>query len=50
MMQLVFYNSGRGIVKKVGGQIINVITAAKDAPVTPSASGATKVPRKVVSA
>ena len=51
MMQLVFYNSGRGIVKKVGGQIINVITAAKDAPVTPSASGtAAKVPRKVVSA
>lgn len=26
LMQLVFYNSGRGIVKKVGGQIMNIMT------------------------
>ncbi len=27
LMQMVFYNSGRGIVKKVGGQIMNVISS-----------------------
>lgn len=28
MMQLVFYNTGRGMVRKIGGQIMNVISAS----------------------
>ncbi len=28
MMQLVFYNTGRGMVRKLGGQIMNVISSS----------------------
>lgn len=33
MLQLMFYNTGRGMVKKIGGQIMNVITSRKEAAV-----------------
>jgi len=49
MMQFVFYNSGRGLMKKMGGQIMNVIATSR----TPDAgvvSTAVKTPRKVVAA
>ncbi len=46
MMQLVFYNTGRGLVKKVSSQIINVISTN-----TPStAAGQVITPRKRVAA
>lgn len=63
LMQLVFYNTGRATVKKLGGQIMNVITSKKDP--TTQASGSTpreqgansggrqapiKTPRRVVAA
>jgi len=51
MMQLVFHNSGSGIVKKVGSQIINVITADKGPGATGAATEtAAKVQRKAVGA
>ena len=49
MMQLVFYTAGNGMVKKIGGQIINVITTDKSAAGTVvQARGAISTPRKVV--
>lgn len=54
MMQLVFYNTGRGIVKKIGGQIINVISTdssgAGGAAMVTVADKALKAPRRVVRA
>ncbi len=52
MMQLVFYNTGRGIVKKVSGQIMNVISSKKEATDgAASGRGRTIVaPRKAVAA
>ncbi len=47
LMQLVFYNSGKNIVKKVGGQIINVMTTDKNAQGATSGAGV-KTPRKVI--
>jgi hypothetical protein len=51
MMQLVMYNSGRGMMRKIGGQIMNIITT--DTPGSTSraeaVSGAVKTPRKAVS-
>lgn len=50
MMQLVMYNSGRGMMRKIGGQIMNIITT--DTPGSTSraeaVSGAIKTPRKAV--
>jgi hypothetical protein len=48
MMQLVFYNSGRGMVKKVGGQIINVISTQKASEAV--TGEIVKTPRKVIAA
>lgn len=51
MMQLIFYNSGRGIFRKLGGQIINVITAGNSSSATRALEKAVvKTPRKVVNA
>lgn len=53
MMQLVFYTSGSGLIRKVGGQIINVISTDKSPTsnqVASGGSGAVKTPRKVVNA
>lgn len=51
MMQLVFYNTGRGMVRKIGGQIMNVIsTSFKEASMTGKASGAKITPRRTVAA
>ena len=51
MMQLVFYTAGNGMVKKVGGQIINVITTDKSASgAVEHAGGAVSTPRKVIKA
>lgn len=49
MLQLVFYTAGNSLVKKVGGQIINVISTAKSAPGTADETGKlAATPRKVV--
>ncbi len=51
MMQLVFYNTGRGMVRKIGGQIMNVLTNKKDpASVTPPRDTRVITPRKAVTA
>ena len=51
MLQLVFYNTGRGMVRKIGGQIMNVMTSKKDTiAINPSPSAAVRTPRKVVAA
>ncbi len=48
MMQMVFYNSGRGMVKKVGSQIINVISTQKASEAV--TGEIVKTPRKVIAA
>lgn len=49
MMQFVFYNSGRGLMRKMGGQIMNVISTSRTSEnVIPNI--ASKTPRKVVAA
>lgn len=48
LMQLVFYNTGRGIVRKVGGQIMNIMTTDRSAERV--VSGEVKTPRRVVRA
>lgn len=51
MVQLMFYNSGRTLVKKVSGQIMNVMSSKQIEPAgTPAKTQAVKTPRKVVSA
>lgn len=50
MMQMMFYNSGRTLIKKVGGQIMNVIGSKQSESATASASknGPVKAARKAV--
>lgn len=51
MIQLMFYNSGRTLIKKVGGQVMNVISSKQAEPATAVAKTRTiKTPRKVVAA
>lgn len=51
MIQLMFYNSGRSMIKKVGGQIMNVISSKQTESGTKAVEARTiKTPRKVVSA
>jgi len=50
MMQLVMYTSGNGAVKKLGGQIINVITSDKGAASSGAASEGVKLARRRVAA
>lgn len=51
LVQLMFYNTGRAAIRKIGGQIMNVITTKKDIVATqPVPSGPVKTPRKVVAA
>jgi len=51
MMQLVFYNTGRGMVRKIGGQIMNVIsTSSKEASMAGKMNGAKVTPRRTVAA
>jgi hypothetical protein len=50
LMQLVFYNNGRGLVKKVGGQIMNVISSSNSQAEGLASSGAKITPRKRVTA
>ncbi len=49
LMQLVFYNTGRGIVRKIGGQIMNVMTTDNNSSRVAS-GGEVKTPRRVVRA
>lgn len=49
MMEFIYYNSGRSILRTVGKQVINVMTFSKTAPPVAS-SAAVKTPRKVVQA
>ncbi len=50
MLQLMFYNTGRGMVRKMGGQIMNVITSRKETASysQPATDRDIKKPRKVV--
>jgi len=50
MMQLVMYTSGNGTVKKLGGQIINVITSDKGAGSSSVAAEGVKLARRRVAA
>jgi len=53
MLQLMFYNTGRNMMRKLGGQIVNVISAKKQAAVQPSEAPQqppVKLRRKVVAA
>lgn len=52
MMQLVFYNTGRGMVRKVGGQIMNVISSSGSQTASKLAESGAKVvsPRRSVAA
>lgn len=51
MLQLMFYNTGRGMVRKLGGQIMNVISHKKDAFPAPAEQSRPAVThRKVVRA
>ncbi|OGH11851.1 MAG: hypothetical protein A2857_00340 [Candidatus Levybacteria bacterium RIFCSPHIGHO2_01_FULL_36_15] len=51
MMQLMFYNTGRSMIKKIGGQIVNVINAKQSENAASAiADKAIKLPRKVVRA
>lgn len=49
LMQLVFYNTGRGMVRKIGGQIMNVMTTDNNSSRAVS-GGDVKTPRRVVRA
>jgi hypothetical protein len=48
MMEFIYFNSGRSILRSVGRQLINVISTSKAS--TSTASGPVKTPRKVVAA
>ncbi len=51
MMQMVFYTSGSGTLKKIGKQVINVVSANKSSSASREASKtAVKTPRKVIRA
>lgn len=51
MVQLMFYNSGRTLIKKMGGQIMNVVSSKQSEITTGSQRPrGVKTPRKVVSA
>lgn len=50
MIQLIFYNTGRGAIKKIGGQIMNVIATREKEAAKVVPSGVIKTPRKVVAA
>ena len=47
LMQLVFFSKGAGMVKHVGGQVMNIMSASKSKETT-VASAAVKIPRKTV--
>lgn len=51
MMQLVFYNTGGGMVRKIGGQIMNVIsTSSKEASMVGKVTGSKITPRRTIAA
>ncbi len=52
MMQLVFYNTGRGMVRKVGGQIMNVISSTGSQTAGKLAESGAKIvsPRRSIAA
>lgn len=51
MIQLMFYNSGRTLIKKMGGQIMNVVSSKqRESEAKPPDKGTPKVTRKVVNA
>lgn len=51
ILQLMFYNTGRGMVRKIGGQIMNVITNKKEVVIAQSEPRRDmKTPRKVIAA
>lgn len=50
MMEFIYFNSGRSILRNVGKQIVNVISTSKASSTSATVSTAVKTPRKVVAA
>lgn len=51
LMQLIFYNTGRGMVRKIGGQIMNVISStSKETAMAGKMDGPKLSPRRTVAA
>jgi hypothetical protein len=50
MYQLMFYNTGRGMVRKMGGQLMNVMTSKTEVSEPETTGRAVKTARKVVEA
>jgi hypothetical protein len=50
MMQMMFYNTGRGVIKKMGAQIMNVISSQKQNSSQQAVREVVKTPRRVVAA
>jgi len=49
MMQMVFYTANNSVLKKIGSQVVNVISADNSSSATrAAANGVTKLPRKVI--
>jgi len=49
MMQMIFYTANNSVLKKIGSQVVNVISADNSSSVTrAAANGVTKLPRKVI--
>ncbi len=48
MMQMVFYTANNSTLKKMGNQVVNVVSADNSASTTRTATGKVKLPRKVI--
>lgn len=48
MMQMVFYTANNSTLKKMGNQVINVVSADNSASATRNTTGKVKLPRKVI--
>ena len=48
MMQMVFYTAKSSALRKMGNQVVNVVSSDNSASTTRAAAGKTKLPRKVI--
>lgn len=48
MMQMVFYTANNSTLKKMGNQVVNVVSADNSASTTRNTAGKVKLPRKVI--
>jgi len=47
-MQMVFYTAKSSALRKMGNQVVNVVSSDNSASTTRAAAGKTKLPRKVI--